>query len=279
MSNSLHQQHRNESNKPELFPLRQRFFFLFDLVLNGLEYLELVRQRGVPYWQNLLWPLAYSISVPNRIRHHNSKPGWVILTCAILVLTFSITSMWVWLVPCFLSFLFTHKINGFVGTWIDEKTNESDGFPRFFFEYIWRHRQHLSYDDLVTFSPPSAQTCPDLLACHITLRWLEDAISWFRAFSVLVSLFFLLPKGQWMLRDMYIRRWPCRPPRKDCAPRRPTLQTAAFMQRYLRLDPKNRAIAEELLQDTWWEGVSWGHISTSITSLTIECLAGHGWPN
>jgi hypothetical protein len=33
------------------------------------------------------------------------------------------------------------------------------------------------------------------------------------------------------------------------------LATAAFMQRCLRLDPKNRATAEELLQDTWWKGV------------------------
>jgi serine/threonine protein kinase len=33
------------------------------------------------------------------------------------------------------------------------------------------------------------------------------------------------------------------------------LATAAFMQRCLRLDPKNRATAEELLQDTWWKEV------------------------
>ncbi len=34
------------------------------------------------------------------------------------------------------------------------------------------------------------------------------------------------------------------------------LATATFMQRCLRLDPKNRATAEELLQDTWWQGAA-----------------------
>jgi hypothetical protein len=34
------------------------------------------------------------------------------------------------------------------------------------------------------------------------------------------------------------------------------LATAAFMHRCLRLDPKNRASAVELLQDTRWEGVA-----------------------
>jgi len=33
------------------------------------------------------------------------------------------------------------------------------------------------------------------------------------------------------------------------------LVMAAFMHRCLRLDPKSRAAAEELLQDTLWKGV------------------------
>ena len=40
------------------------------------------------------------------------------------------------------------------------------------------------------------------------------------------------------------------------------LATATFMQRCLRLDPKNRATAEELLQDTWWQGVAWASAFT-----------------
>lgn len=34
------------------------------------------------------------------------------------------------------------------------------------------------------------------------------------------------------------------------------LATAAFMQRCLRLNPKDRATAEELLQDRWWQEVA-----------------------
>jgi serine/threonine-protein kinase SRPK3 len=34
------------------------------------------------------------------------------------------------------------------------------------------------------------------------------------------------------------------------------LATVAFMHRCLRLDPKNGASAEELLQDTWWQEVA-----------------------
>jgi serine/threonine protein kinase len=34
------------------------------------------------------------------------------------------------------------------------------------------------------------------------------------------------------------------------------LATAKIMQRCLRLNPKDRASAEELLQDPWWQGAA-----------------------
>ena len=44
------------------------------------------------------------------------------------------------------------------------------------------------------------------------------------------------------------------------------LSTAAFMRRCLRLDPKKRASAAELLSDPWFDGVDWG----ALESKSIE---------